>query len=217
MSNVDKSVCLDILEWGLRNSWYYYQSGQLGKAYYSLDTAILGDDFETKRPPQHEVIKALVEQSIIRIHEIERQEPFDRLAFIDKAGHGPVGMIALSSFLIMKSKKDGMYVRPYRRTLRSMTRGKRPNVGEKILIVSDVATTGQTILKAASKLWEAGAVVTGALVVFDQDLGATENLRVKDIPLYSLITRNEAQKAPNRNITFPEGEAVVLREFGGVM
>lgn len=217
MSKVDKAVCLAILKRGLRNSWYYLQSGQPAHAYINMDIAMLGDDYELDPTPQHDRVEQLAEQFKLKIEEIEQQKAFDRLAFIDKAGHGPVGMIALSSLLIWKTKKESIFVRPYRNAIRSTTRGKPLKTGERVLIVSDVATTGETILNAAVKLWERDAVVVGALVFFDQELDAKENLRAKDITLHSLFRKGEVLAIPDARDLMPDRKADAFHEFGGVM
>jgi len=216
MSGIDKSVCLAILDRALRNSWYYLQSGRKAPAYANIDSAILGYRDETLGP-QHQIMEDLAEQFAEKIKQIDRESPFHQLAFIDKAGRGPVGMIALSSHIIWKSQKEAVFVRPYRNTLRSVIEGRQLGPNEKVLVISDIATTGETILKAASKLWSAGAIVAGALVFFDQQLGAKENLALKDITLHSLYTRQEYRSQPDREEKLPDLEIETLRAFGGVM
>ena len=218
MSGIDKSICLAILDRALRNSWYYLQSGRKAPAYANIDSAILGYRDETMGPlPQHQIMEDFAEQFAEKIKQIDRESPFHRLAFIDKAGRGPVGMIALSSHIIWKSQKEAVFVRPYRNTLRSVIEGRQLGPNEKVLVISDIATTGETILKAASKLWLAGAIVAGALVFFDQELGAKENLALKDITLHSLCTRQEYRSQPERKEKLPDLEIETLRAFGGVM
>lgn len=218
MSGIDKSVCLAILDRALRNSWYFYHSGREAQAYANIDSAMLGYVDETTAPkPQHQIMEDMAEQFAEKIKQIDRESPFHRLAFIDKAGRGPVGMIALSSHIIWKSQKEAVFVRPYKNTLRSAIGGRQLGADEKVLIISDIATTGETALKAASKLWLAGAIVAGALVFFDQELGAKENLALKDITLHSLCTRQEYRSQPDREEKLPDLEIETLRAFGGVM
>lgn len=218
MSNVNLSFCLDVLDRALRNSWYFLQSGKRASSYVNIDNAIVGVDFGTgTEKPQYDVMEGLADQFAFKIREIEEQEPFDRLVFIDKAGRGPVGMIALSSHIAYKSRKEAIFVRPYKNTLRSSIEGRFLNPGERLLIISDVATSGQTILKAASKLWEGGSVIVGALVFFDQEIGATENLSLKDISLYSILSRSKAKKSKGIAERLPDLKFESLRVFGGAM
>ena len=217
MTTDDKAICLDILKRGLKSSFYYYQSGQEARSYINIDEAILGDDDTWKIRPQHEVVRQLGEQFKKKILKIEKERPFDRIAFIDKAGQGPVGTIALSNLLILLVQKEAIFVRPFRNTMRASIRGRSIQDKEKILIVSDVATTGQTILKAAEKTWNCGAIVAGALVYFDHERGAKENLISKDIPLFSLITRSEALERSKGDIDLTDQKFEVIHEFGGVI
>lgn len=218
MSGIDKSVCLTILDRALRNSGYFYNSGREAQAYANIDSAMLGYADEPTTPqPQHQIMEDMAEQLAKKIEQIDRENPFHRLAFIDKAGRGPVGMIALSSHLIWKSQKEAVFVRPYKNTLRSVIEGRQLGPNEKVLVISDIATTGETILKAASKLWLAGAIVADALVFFDQELGAKENLVLKDIRLHSLFSRQEYKSYPDRAEKLPDLEIGALRVFGGVM
>jgi len=126
-------------------------------------------------------------------------------------------LIRVSSHIICKSQKEAVFVRPYKNTLRSAIEGRQLGADEKVLIISDIATTGETALKAASKLWLAGAIVAGALVFFDQELGAKENLALKDITLHRLYTRQEYRSQPDREEKLPDLEIGTLRAFGGVM
>lgn len=216
MTRVDKHLCAKLLERGLRNSQYYLESGRVAGAYTNLDMVIFGGD--TDAEAQYEVISQLVDQFAAEIQEIEtvQGQPIDRLAFIDKAGHGPVGTILLASNLIHQSRREGVLIRPYRNTSRSVIRGKGISAGERILIVSDVGTTGRTIMRTAVKIWEKGGIVTGALVFLDNELGARENLAAKGIDLYSLLTRSEAKEDIDPDL-LPKGSITSFHEFGGVI
>jgi orotate phosphoribosyltransferase len=213
MNKVDKALCHKLLRRGLRNSLYYYESGSSAGSYVNLDTSLLGDDLQDDSKPQHEVFEWMANQFAVLIHELDEAEPFDRLAFIDKAGRGPVGLIALAALLSCKCEKPTVFVRPYRRTFRAAIRGKTLCTGEKILILSDVATTGQTIIKAAEKLWDNRVTVRGALVFFDHELGAGENLGAKDIKLYSLYTKREARER-EPEIPLVDVKNLILHDFG---
>lgn len=218
MNQVDIHFCLKVLDRGLRNSLYYLQSGRSAQSYVNIDNALLGVAYgASKDVPQYEVMDGLAEQFFNKINEIEEHETVDRLAFIDKAGRGPVGLIALASLIVCKSQKEAIFVRPYKNTLRSSVEGRPLDSCEKLLIISDVATTGQTILKAANILWEKGAVVAGAVVFFDQEIGAKENLAFKDIALHSLLTRSKASESPERAGRLNGFENTPFKVFGGVI
>ena len=63
--------------------------------------------------------------------------------------------------------------------------------GEKVVVLEDIATTGQSAIDAVEALREAGAVVDRVFVVVDREEGARENLAEHDIELESLLTASE--------------------------
>ena len=62
--------------------------------------------------------------------------------------------------------------------------------GSRVIVVDDVCTTGDSILKAAEKAEEAGYEVTAAFCVVDREEGGTE-LIAKRYPFYALFTARE--------------------------
>ncbi|WP_435196656.1 orotate phosphoribosyltransferase [Natronomonas sp. EA1] len=67
----------------------------------------------------------------------------------------------------------------------------RFEAGEEVVVLEDIATTGQSAVDAVEALREAGAVVNRVLVVVDREEGARENLAEHDIELESLLTASE--------------------------
>ncbi|MCY4729839.1 orotate phosphoribosyltransferase [Natronomonas gomsonensis] len=63
--------------------------------------------------------------------------------------------------------------------------------GEGVVVLEDIATTGQSAIDAVEALRDAGAVVDRVLVVVDREEGARENLAEHDIELESLLTASE--------------------------
>ncbi len=63
--------------------------------------------------------------------------------------------------------------------------------GEEVVVLEDIATTGQSAVDAVEALRAAGAVVERVLVVVDRQEGATENLAAVDAELESLVTAEE--------------------------
>ena len=63
--------------------------------------------------------------------------------------------------------------------------------GEEVVVLEDIATTGQSAIDAVEALRAAGAVVDRVLVVVDRQEGAAENLAEHDIELESLLTAEE--------------------------
>jgi orotate phosphoribosyltransferase len=63
--------------------------------------------------------------------------------------------------------------------------------GESVVVIEDIATTGQSALDAVAALREAGARVERVLVVVDREEGARETLTEADIELDALVTASE--------------------------
>jgi len=63
--------------------------------------------------------------------------------------------------------------------------------GEEVVILEDIATTGQSAVDAAKALREAGAIVSDVLVVVDREEGAAANLAEHDLTLHSLVTASQ--------------------------
>ncbi|SFR85411.1 orotate phosphoribosyltransferase [Halomicrobium zhouii] len=63
--------------------------------------------------------------------------------------------------------------------------------GEEVVILEDIATTGQSAVDAAEALREAGAEVSRVVVVVDREEGARENLADSGLELASLVTASE--------------------------
>ncbi|MEF8807720.1 MAG: orotate phosphoribosyltransferase, partial [Natronomonas sp.] len=63
--------------------------------------------------------------------------------------------------------------------------------GEEVIVLEDIATTGQSAIDAVEALRDAGAVVDRVLVVVDREEGARENLAEHDIELQSLVTASD--------------------------
>jgi len=63
--------------------------------------------------------------------------------------------------------------------------------GEEVVVIEDIATTGQSAVDAAEALREAGADVSHVFVVVDREEGADENLADHGLELHSLVTATD--------------------------
>ncbi len=91
--------------------------------------------------------------------------------------------IGLPCFVVRKSAKSyGVIGRIVGGEIRS---------GERFLLFDDVVTDGHSKLDSIHTLEEAGAKVSGVLVVVDREQGAVKNLSVRGYPLDSLLTVHE--------------------------
>ncbi|PSQ27730.1 orotate phosphoribosyltransferase [Halobacteriales archaeon QS_9_68_17] len=67
----------------------------------------------------------------------------------------------------------------------------RLDEGEEVVVIEDIATTGQSAVDAVEALREAGATVNRALVVVDRQEGGRENLADHGVELESLVTAGD--------------------------
>jgi orotate phosphoribosyltransferase len=67
--------------------------------------------------------------------------------------------------------------------------------GDRVVVVEDVTTTGNSLLKAVEAVEDNGGVVIQALVAVDREEGARENLQKKGIKLEPLVTKSDFQGA----------------------
>jgi hypothetical protein len=154
----------------------------------------------------------------------------DRLAFIEKQ-EGPVGAVTLKDLLSWHTKTASAVVRPRRKGpalrvkfvhdgLTGLAKDRdglaesrkgffRRGSAEKIVLVSDVATTGTTILEAVDLIEKAGGCVKAAFVLYDRQersagpdgrsITAEERLRLRGIRLASMVKSHELKDAAIHN------------------
>jgi orotate phosphoribosyltransferase len=67
----------------------------------------------------------------------------------------------------------------------------RLEAGEAVVVLEDIATTGQSAVDAVEALRDAGAVVDRVLVVVDREEGAREHLADHGVELESLLTASD--------------------------
>jgi orotate phosphoribosyltransferase len=63
--------------------------------------------------------------------------------------------------------------------------------GEEVVVVEDIATTGQSAVDAVEALRDAGAVVNRALIVVDREEGGRENLADAGVEMEALVTASD--------------------------
>ncbi|WP_254536758.1 orotate phosphoribosyltransferase [Halomarina litorea] len=67
----------------------------------------------------------------------------------------------------------------------------RLSAGEEVVVLEDIATTGQSAVDAVEALREAGAEVSRVLVVVDREEGARELLHEHGVELEALVTASD--------------------------
>jgi orotate phosphoribosyltransferase len=88
----------------------------------------------------------------------------------------------VSAFIVRKEAKG-------HGTQRSIEGFEAPS-GTRVIVVDDVCTTGDSILKAAEKAEEAGYQVVAAFCIVDREEGGSEQI-AKRYPFYALFTAKD--------------------------
>lgn len=65
--------------------------------------------------------------------------------------------------------------------------------GDRVIIVEDVTTTGQSVLKTIEKCQKNGLIVLGVIVLFDRLEGAKERVEEKGIKFESIFSKADLQ------------------------
>ena len=118
-------------------------------------------------------------------------------AFADRIGDETLagvalGAVPLVSVTAVETKKPYVIVRKKTKEYGTANRVEgRLSAGNRVVVLEDIATTGQSALDAVEALREAGAVVDRVLVVVDREEGATELLADHDVQLESLVTAED--------------------------
>ncbi len=204
LQNPDEAKLLvEIAEQSLKCSEWVLTEGLQSKHYFDIDSSLCIKD----------KAEALSNKLSEKIKELSKAISFNKIAFIDKNESGPVGLISIMSSIASLVDKETIIVRPKKLILRSAIKGQIEK-DDRVLILSDIATTGRTIFQASQKILECKeAKAPYALVVFDRVQGATENLGRKGIELYSLSSAKSLLEEGKLSIT-PSFEPS-LKDFGG--
>jgi orotate phosphoribosyltransferase len=118
-------------------------------------------------------------------------------AFAERVGDAKLAGVALGAvpLVAVTSAETG---RPYviaRKQAKEYGTGNRIegnlDEGEEVVVLEDIATTGQSAVDAVEALREAGAVVDRVLVVVDREEGAREHLADHDVELEALVTAEQ--------------------------
>ncbi len=99
----------------------------------------------------------------------------------------PTGGLILASSLAVETIKPLIYVRDKPKEYgTSKSIEGRIDQNMKVLMIDDVATTGQSMIKAIKILKENGVIINDAFVAVDRLAGASQNLKEEGVDLHSL-------------------------------
>lgn len=114
---------------------------------------------------------------------------------IDKIAGPALGAVPIATAVSLKSKIPLLMVRKAKKGYGTaeLIEGNLQE-GDSIVIVEDVATTGNSLIRAIKALEENGGIIKKAFVVVDRAEGALENLKKEGIQLESLLSINDFNK-----------------------
>jgi orotate phosphoribosyltransferase len=69
------------------------------------------------------------------------------------------------------------------------------NKGDNVILVEDVTTTGNSLLKAIKAIQNNGGIVKRAFVIVDREEGAIDNFKIKNLKLEPLIRVSEFKES----------------------
>ncbi|WP_429222439.1 orotate phosphoribosyltransferase [Methanobacterium oryzae] len=108
---------------------------------------------------------------------------------IDKIAGPALGAVPIATAVSLESKIPMLMVRKEKKGYGTaeLIEGNLIE-GDSIVIVEDVTTTGNSLLKAIKALEENGGIIKKAFVIVDRDDGALENLKKEGIQLEPLLS-----------------------------
>jgi hypothetical protein len=182
-SNKSEAV-LDFLR-SARRSTYTTVAGRPSNYFTDLDEYFLGHlSGDTFDPDIAQARRRWLQESVAgEILSHARTQSVSRLVFVEKQDAGPIGMLSVMNLILHATGLDACVLRPRKRLLVSSVKGRPILAGERMMIVSDVATTGSTILHVARRVRELGGVPVAAYVLHDRGEGALEALSMEGINL----------------------------------
>lgn len=132
---------------------------------------------------------------------LNNQEPV--LAYLCQDG-GPRGIVQARGVLAERLAYHSVLVYPNRRLLRARVVSDQNTenfptsvqwlLDKNVLLLTDTATTGESIARAVSVLRAFGCQPLAAIAVYDRDQGAEESLQTVRVPLYSIFGPKQASK-----------------------
>lgn len=187
--SMEREICHDIARRCLKNSSYDLTSGGRGGNFFDIDEYTTNKSPEEEGESAAEKARRVADLCAKKIEELKSKGiKIDRLAFTERDS-GPVGMITYKDLIETVANVEACIIRPRKRLLRSALKGRPFAPGERVALISDVATSGDTIHEAAEKIWNLGGTVSCALVLYDRLEGAREFLSLYDIDLVPIFDR----------------------------
>jgi orotate phosphoribosyltransferase len=153
------ALIFDAVSTGVGTSTWVTVAGTQSPIYYDIDIA------SSSLEAQDWIDKWYVDN----VEEIHNKKGVDYVAFIERED-GPVGAITKKDKVSSELRIPAFIVRPRRRIRASRLKGATGDSirGKKIVIVTDVITTGQSVKHVFPILREYGAVIVGLVTMINR-------------------------------------------------
>jgi len=111
---------------------------------------------------------------------------------IDKIAGPALGAVPIATAISLESEKPMLMIRKAKKDYGTseLIEGILKK-GDSVVVVEDVTTTGNSLLKAIKAIEENGGNVKRAVVIVDRDEGAIENLKNEGILLEPILSIND--------------------------
>jgi orotate phosphoribosyltransferase len=182
------------LERSARKSTYTLAGGAPSKVYHDIAEFLLGlkDGQDYREALADERMDTFRNVVLTELKQLAKEHGIQRLAFIEPSSGRAIGILPT---LMMARETVGLpvcIVRPRKRLRGEQIKGAPVMAEERILVVSDVATSGSTLLEAVECIRSQGGDVAHAYVIFDREEGATERLAENEVTLHGWTGRSDA-------------------------
>jgi hypothetical protein len=164
----------------VKNSEYDFVHGRPGTSYVDVDELFGPNEGDAS------LLEELINAAATKINQLAVSEGYNLLGFVD-GRRGPAGALCLRTQLAQKTGLESVILRPYKRLLSQAIKPFRVGPQSRVLLVTDVATTGRNVVDAATLLWRVGSRRCGAITIANRNEGALERLHMMGIPLSYVV------------------------------
>lgn len=138
----------------------------------------------------------------------EEVEGFDRVAGVPTAG------IPFAALVAYKLRRPFIYVRKQQRLHGQLKTVEGVlNPGDRVLVVDDLVSTGDSAVRTVRSIREAGGVVRDVVVLIDREQGAGEVLAREGVRLHALMKVTEAAEVLYSRGLLSRGEYEVIVNY----
>ena len=178
--NLSTSAVDEFVRVCVKNSEYDLVSGGHGTSYIDVDEMFGPNDGDG------DLLDEVLTATAAAIRDLVESEGYNMLGFID-GRRGPAGAVSLRTLLGREVGMESVILRPYKRLLSQAIKPFRIGPQSRVLLITDVTTTGRNVVEAARLLWQVGSRGCGALAIASRQEGAEEYLATMDIPLHHIL------------------------------